>query len=142
MLRIGLVSCGKAKLSHPAAAKDLYVGSLFRAASAYASNAYDEWWILSAKHGVVHPDTVLEPYDLAITDLSFVDRARWGSRVLNDLIQNHRYMLGQKFYIHAGKPYRDVIWARSSGLEVEVPLEGLMIGQQLHWYAERRKEAA
>lgn len=30
---------------------------------AYATAKNDEWYILSAKHGLVHPDTGLEPYN-------------------------------------------------------------------------------
>ena len=40
MRRIGLISCGKAKLAVAAPARSLYTGSLFKAASAYAEATY------------------------------------------------------------------------------------------------------
>jgi len=35
----------------------------FNAMRAYATAKNDEWYILSAKNGLVHPDTELHPYD-------------------------------------------------------------------------------
>ena len=58
---VGLVACASQKLQRPAPARELYVSQLFKKASAYAGLTCDRWYILSAKHGLVHPDTVLEP---------------------------------------------------------------------------------
>jgi hypothetical protein len=68
-LTVGLVGCGKTKLPHPAPAGELYTGQLFRAAFAYARKTYDRTYILSAKYGLVHPATVIAPYDLTLTTL-------------------------------------------------------------------------
>jgi hypothetical protein len=65
-LTVGLVGCAARKLQGPAPARELYVSQLFRKASAYAEATCDRWYILSAKHGLVHPDTVLEPYDVRL----------------------------------------------------------------------------
>ena len=46
----------------PAPALDPYVSQLFRKASAYAEAISGRWYALSARHGLVHPDTVIEPY--------------------------------------------------------------------------------
>jgi hypothetical protein len=35
-------------------------------ASAYAELTCDRWYDLSAKHGLLHPDTVIEPYDIKL----------------------------------------------------------------------------
>ncbi|MBT2549736.1 hypothetical protein J7I85_15680 [Arthrobacter sp. ISL-65] len=59
--RVGLVACASQKLQRPAPARDIYVSQLFRKASAYAEKTWDRWYVLSAKHGLVRPDTVLEP---------------------------------------------------------------------------------
>lgn len=66
-LHIALVGCGKSKLPHPAPARLLYIGSLFKAARRYVEDAgYDAWWILSARHGLVHPDEITEPYEATL----------------------------------------------------------------------------
>lgn len=63
-----LVGCGKSKLPHPAAARDLYTGNLFRSARGYAEASGRPWLILSALHGVVEPEHEIDPYDLTMAD--------------------------------------------------------------------------
>ncbi|WBB94101.1 DUF6884 domain-containing protein [Verrucosispora sp. WMMC514] len=97
-----VVPCGGAKLPHPAPARDLYVGSLFRhtLAAAEQSARLDgeaaglpaRVLILSALHGLVEPDTVLAPYDQRMDAPGSVTAARlaeqatalgieWGAQV-------------------------------------------------------------
>jgi hypothetical protein len=65
-ITVGLVGAASQNLQRPAPARDLYASQLFRKASAYAEAICDRWYILSAKHGLVHPDTVIEPYDMRL----------------------------------------------------------------------------
>jgi hypothetical protein len=91
-MRIGLISCGKEKLDHAAPAQDLYTGSYFRLCKQWISKRTgehgrcDEWAILSAKYGLVMPDQVIEPYDLALSDLPRLKRERWEDWVLEQLM--------------------------------------------------------
>ncbi|CAN5811295.1 hypothetical protein BH24CHL3_BH24CHL3_01800 [soil metagenome] len=66
-----IVSCGKSKLwdrdpAHgPAKAQDAYIGAPFRINRAYAERFGDEWIVLSAKYGFVHPGfQVAGPYEV------------------------------------------------------------------------------
>lgn len=77
MKRVALVGCGKTKLRSAAPAKDLYTGPLFRMARAYAERTCDAWAILSAKHFLVMPDEVIEPYDLRLEDLDVDYLRQW-----------------------------------------------------------------
>jgi hypothetical protein len=54
------------KLKRPAPAQELYVSQLFKKASAYTELTCDRWYVLSAMHGLVHPHTVLESYDMRL----------------------------------------------------------------------------
>lgn len=63
---VGLVACSSQKLQHPAPARELYVSALFTKASAYAEQSCDRWYVLSAKHGLVRPETSLELYDMRL----------------------------------------------------------------------------
>ncbi len=64
MSKATLVQCTKSKRYEAAPAKDLYDKShLFTLMREYAEVCNRPWYILSAKHGLVDPDTVLEPYD-------------------------------------------------------------------------------
>jgi len=59
-----LIQCTKSKRSEPAKAKNLYDESdYFCKMRAYAEATSEMWFILSAKHGLVDPETTLEPYD-------------------------------------------------------------------------------
>ena len=65
MAKIVLISCSSKKLPHGAAAKDLYISSLFRLSQRYAQTlGAEKIFILSAKHGLLGLNDVIEPYDL------------------------------------------------------------------------------
>lgn len=83
--RVALVGCGKAKKAEPAAALHLYTGRLFRASVDFATATHDETFIVSAKHGLVRPETILRPYEHSIADEA--DPASWGRAVVRDLQQ-------------------------------------------------------
>ena len=60
---VGLVSCVKTKRPEPTVPKDLYTSDYFRKMRQYAEQEHDDWWILSAKHGLLDPDgEPIEPY--------------------------------------------------------------------------------
>lgn len=65
---IVVIPCGAKKLSHAAAAKDLYQGSLFQACLGAARVLVPDGRIrvLSGRHGLVQLDQVLEPYEQRI----------------------------------------------------------------------------
>ncbi len=76
-LRIGLVGCVKDNKSYRCKAKDLYVSDLFRKAKTYAERNYDHWFILSAKHHLVDPETEIDPYDKTLNDANDLERKKW-----------------------------------------------------------------
>jgi hypothetical protein len=63
MPTIALVACVSKKNTTPMPARDLYISAWFRKASMYAARVADRWYILSAKYGLVAPDTMIKPYD-------------------------------------------------------------------------------
>jgi hypothetical protein len=71
-----VVPCGAEKLDKPARARDLYVGSMFKMALRSAGVQEDgEIFILSALHGLLHPNDVIEPYDMKMGDRGSVSSA-------------------------------------------------------------------
>ena len=80
-----LVSCVGQKLSVPAPAADLYTSAWFRKARSYVAESGEPWFILSAKYGLVHPDKVIEPYDVTLNTMPVADRREWARSVLGDL---------------------------------------------------------
>ena len=132
-----LVSCVGQKLSMPAPARDLYASAWFCKARSYIESTGHPWFILSAKHGVVHPDEVIAPYDLTLKAMRIAERRRWADRVISQLEPK----LGDvvEVTLLAGMRYREFIqpWLASTGVIVTVPMEGLRIGEQLSWLSRR-----
>jgi Family of unknown function (DUF6884) len=130
---VGLVACSRTKLSRAAPARELYCSPLFRAARAYAERRYgpDRWLIASARYGLVDPDTVIEPYDMMLAELSPVERSAWAKRVGDTLTA--RFTPTTVVWLHAGAVYRSALTGTVPN-PTRSPLAGLRIGQQLAWY--------
>lgn len=134
---VGLVSCSKSKLDVAAPAWKLYSPSwVFRKSAEYVSRRCGVWHVLSAKHGVVDPDQVLEPYDVTLVGASKAVRNRWAARVLKQL--RDRYA-GKTvtFVLMAGERYADALdgiehadWIRAT---VEQPMRGMSTGARRKW---------
>ena len=131
-----LLGCVKQKLDHPAEARDLYTSPLFRKERAYAEAAGCPWFVLSAQHGLVHPTTVLAPYDLQLSKTSGDYRRRWGKHVLDQLQDTAAPLAGKVIEVHAGSAYVDAIrdGLIVAGADVVEPLHGLTMGERLSWY--------
>lgn len=130
-MRIALVSCVKLKASEPRRAKDLYVSPLFRALRTYAEASADQWYILSAEHGLIHPETVVAPYERTLIRMRTTERLDWAARVitaLTPILQSRDEVI-----MLAGERYRERLlpWLHQRDVSVTIPLAGLKMGQQL-----------
>lgn len=135
--RVGLVGCVKQKVPNAVAAQDLYVSTLFVGRRRYVERSCDEWWILSALHGLVHPEDVLEPYDLALNVLARSQRREWSKAVLAAIDDRIAVRPGDVVELHAGAEYRDFGLSeglRQRGADIVNPTSGLGIGKQLAFY--------
>jgi len=135
--KIALVACVSKKSLQPSPAQDLYISDWFRKASTYARRVANEWYILSAKYGLVSPDTIIAPYDETLNRMPVAARRAWARRVLEDLVQV--LQPGDHIIVLAGKRYRENLVGpiQQMGCSVEVPMEGLGIGRQLSWLKRR-----
>ena len=124
MVDATLVSCTNAKRDHEAPARMLYDESAyFRRMRAWAESRGDPWYILSAKHGLVDPDTPVAPYD---------------ERGLSDDQGDH---IAEKLadrgvgrvYVCAGRDYLDALTPalEAEGIDVVDPFCGLRIGERM-----------
>lgn len=137
--RIGLVGCSSTKTKHPAPARDLYTSALFRRSAAYAEATCERWFILSAKHGLVYPDEVIEHYDVRLgratrypeTDAPPIHV--WANRVRSqlDLVMTNAGIEDPLMVLLAAEIYEVALfrgpWA------YETPLRGLGAGERLTW---------
>jgi len=139
-VRIGLVGCVKSKRQHPSPARDMYTSPMFRGRMRAVELGCDTWFVLSAKHGLLDPSEVIEPYDVALKNLPSDARRAWSRKVLGALLDRFGDLSGKVFEIHAGSAYRDnglVSGLKAAGATVENPTEGLNRGQQLAFYTGR-----
>lgn len=128
-----LVGCGDAKRSTTVPAKDLYTSNFAAKKRGYAEQEADYWYILSAEHGLVAPNEVLDPYDTHISD---VDGQAWEERV-REALPN---LAGARVVVLAGSEYIE-----AGGLQetlemyadtVETPTAGMGIGERMAWLKE------
>lgn len=144
MTRIVLISCAATKAPTARAARDLYTSDLFKKARRHAEQQGSEYYILSAKHGLVDPAEVLAPYNQKLDDMTREDREAWARGVIDQLslMLIDRGLLGRSsspvtLEIYAGATYADAI-ADCKQLRrnwtVTQPLAGKQIGQRLSWY--------
>ncbi len=133
MRSIGFVGCVKEKQLRRVPAKDLYVSTLFTLSRRYAEQACDQWYILSAQYGVLSPDELTAPYNMTLNAMNIGERRTWSERVLAAI--SILALRGDMLVFLAGKRYYEYLVGPLTvkGYQVELPLQGLSIGQRLHW---------
>ncbi|MFE0620054.1 DUF6884 domain-containing protein [Priestia aryabhattai] len=135
-MKIALVSCTKVKSTYPCNAREMYQQStLFKKAVKYIEqNKYDDWFVLSAKYGLLRQHDVIEPYDLTLNNMKVSERKIWSELILKQ-IENLQLNIKQiDFY--AGAKYREYLipMLELNGIKYNVPLQGKGIGEQLNFY--------
>ena len=109
MASIVLISCVSKKLNKTAPAKDIYVSDLFKKSLAYAYKCKPDYiYILSAKHGLLELNSVIEPYNLTLNTMSKNDKKLWAIKTINQLIKLHD-LKQDEFTILAGKNYYEYL---------------------------------
>lgn len=137
-----LIGCVKGKLEWVSRvpAKKLFVSTLWRCRRTYAEQSGVPWYILSAKYGLVNPDTRIAWYNVSLADLPAAQRRAWSQRVVDALVAKYPSVEGKVVEIHAGKDYVDYgveSGLSEAGMVVERPLLGVPIGRHLGWYREQ-----
>ena len=131
--RLYLVSCVAKKGEHPAPARDLYLSTWFVLARDWIERDGAPWYILSSKYGLVHPDTVISPYDKTLNAMGVNDRRDWAANVENQMDE----MMSEynEVIVFAGQRYHEYLedYLRHRFNSMKVPMKGLRIGQQLRW---------
>jgi len=136
MKTIYMVSCAAEKHAAELPAEHLYCSDLFQKARAYAlrnMGSDDQWYILSAKYGLLNPAMVIGPYNETLNDMRKSERTEWARRVESDL----RNLLdpGDRVVFLAGQKYREFLEPAllALGCHILIPMRGMRIGEQLSW---------
>lgn len=136
-MRLGLVGCSAGKKAGLWPAEQLYNSRLFQGRRAWVLATCDDWYILSAKHGLLHPQDPVYSYNLSLHHLNARARREWSRNVLHQLLCQDIPWRHAKVELHAGHMYlehglRDGL--RELGAVLVEPAQGLGIGQQLALY--------
>jgi hypothetical protein len=135
-----VLQCTNKKREEEAAACDLYDPSTyFRKQRAYARATGAHWYIQSAKHGLVHPDVLVKPYDQRAEGISEPDR--WAENIAESLAGNHE---GGVIEVLGGGAYADPLTPalEKRGFDVLEPLRGLGIGERMAKLDQMREEVS
>jgi cytoplasmic iron level regulating protein YaaA (DUF328/UPF0246 family) len=131
MKTIVLISCVSKKLPHSAKAEDLYISPLFKMNLQYARSSNPAHiFILSAKYGLLELNREIEPYDITLNEMSDAIVKEWADTIIKQL-QGVADLENDKFVFLAGKRYRKCLIPYIS--KYEIPMQGLGIGEQLHF---------
>lgn len=125
-----VVQCTDSKRDEPAQAGDIYDRSpYFRKQRRYAERFGDFWFIQSAKHGLLEPGEVIEPYNKRPKHID--DVQAWAADIANDLAEyvppaSTIDLLGGRAYTN---PLTPELEAR--GFDVCEPLRGMKFGRRM-----------
>ena len=141
MKTIVLIACVAKKRDKPSMAKDLYISPLFKNSLAYAySLKPDKIFIISALHHLLELDTVIEPYNVTLSNipkskrkeglvvLSAKEKREWGKRII-DQLSAHADLKKDQFIILAGQEYIKPLTPFIENIDNR--LKGLPLGERV-----------
>jgi len=132
-VHVVLVSCGKQKSATPDQARRFYTSPLSRLSMRYATAVADETFILSALHGLVPLDEVLEPYEFRLSQRGKRDREAWGRRIAAHLRSRYGTLPVRVTFL-AGEDYTSAVRQFLPGRwRLAQPLSGLGLGKRVRW---------
>ena len=85
--------------------------------------------ILSAKHGLIHLEKVIDPYELTLNTFSKLEKKTWANKVIHKM---KALELGHDISVFAGYNYICFL-----PRHIKIPLQGLSLGFQLQWFNQR-----
>ena len=131
-----LVGCGDAKLDKPAEARELYTSNYFQLKRRYAERYGDLWYVVSAEHGLLAPDTTVEPYDTSLDALSPSERREWMRNVAEGLHDVHLENDVDSWTVLAGGGYLRALDSITSAVEIidsYAPTASMQLFERMQW---------
>ncbi|PFM82687.1 hypothetical protein COJ46_02435 [Bacillus sp. AFS077874] len=136
-MKIALISCTKLKADYSCETKEMYQKStLFKKAIKYIEQQdFEDWFVLSAKYGLLNKQEIINPYDLTLNNMKVKERKEW-SRLVFKQIEDLNLNI-ERIDFFAGSKYREFLIPNleNRGIFCNVPLQGKGIGEQLSYYS-------
>lgn len=139
-----LVGCVETKARHTCRARDLYLSPLFARRRRYAERRSNRWYIISAEHGLIGPDAIVEPYHTPLPAQTDEYRRAWGHWVVAKLCRLEGDLRGRAIEIHADDTYTEPLRQPLAAVRAVIrrPLAGLPEDDQIASYDEALRSAA
>lgn len=121
-----LIGCSSKKLLSSGMAKDMYGGALFKKSIQLRELLFPKlpWFILSARYGLLHPETRIGVYDESLIRFTTRDLIAWSNRVSNDLLN-----MGLSYFAC----FAGTIYYKHLKVNIVPIIPPLSIGKQLQW---------
>jgi len=130
-----VIGCGRRKKRKTQQARDLYTSERFKISRTIAETLSSPYLILSGRHGLVLPETDLEPYNFDIGKQTEEVKYNWANTVLETL-QN--YTNSSQITLLATDFYSNTILEcnarRSDPLPIVAPLAGVESQYHNYWF--------
>jgi hypothetical protein len=141
-VRVAFIACSKTKAVHSMPAGALYASPLYRKSLLAALDRSDRVYVLSAKHGVLDPQTITAPYDVTLKTMGRADRQEWGrvtGATLDSVLKRRDTVT-----LFCGEEYVEPLRADfvRIGVTTEEPLSMLSLGQRLQRLRELNSEVS
>ena len=135
MKYVFLVSCVKKKQKRRAPAKELYCSDLFKKSRKLAEATKCPWFIVSAKYHLLHPDTIISPYEKTLKKMYKKERKDWAEKVRKQMLEE--LPRAEAIVLLTSKPYYEFLMPylqeRFGPANVKIPMDGMRIGERLRW---------
>lgn len=128
-----LVACSATKRDIYTSAQFLYCSERFNLVKDLMEQTKSEWYIISAKHGLVHPCEMLSPYNLNLEEMSCEMKMLWAESIVNRLIPEHTKTT--RYVILAEKSYSDPLVKafHNHNFKFTVPFQGMSHDAQIDY---------
>lgn len=137
MTPIVIIGCGAAKVDltegETVPIVDLYTGNLFRSRLAYARIYGGPHYVASGHHGLVRSDTHVHAYELDLRERANAEQRAWYREHVLHTLEREVDRKTPIIALLAGVYAQPFHTARERGWSVEIPAEGLPIGEALRF---------
>ncbi|RXT14951.1 DUF6884 domain-containing protein [Ammoniphilus sp. CFH 90114] len=136
--KIALIACVKQKREGKHTASELYTSAWFVKVKEYIEcSDFDEWYILSAKHHLVSPGDEIDAYTEHLNQFKPKQIKEWAEITAQQV--KERRLEQEQLFIFGSEKYRSIIPYLPDS-QIEEPLKGMGISQQMGWMHQQSME--
>ena len=137
---IALIGCVKTKLNVSGIrARDIYISPLFKKSVKFIeSQKYEDWFILSAKYGLIEKEKIIDTYELTLSSFSINELKNWSQKIYCE-IKDRKL---DNLYFYCGSLYHNKFLLnllQKDNIQYYLPLEKMSLGQRLSFFNKMNK---